>query len=123
MTKTALILFAHGARHPEWAETLNRLCRAVRARLSDARVEPAYLEFMAPSLEDCAAGLIAEGFARIVVIPMFLAQGGHLKEDLPKILAGLRTAHPQVSFELTGPIGEAEAVVQAMAAHVVTLAD
>ena len=52
---------------------------------------------------------------------MFLAQGGHLKEDLPKLLDELRLAHPQVTFELTGPIGEAEAVIQAMAAHVSTL--
>ena len=121
MTSNALILFAHGARFPEWAETLHRLCAAVRTRLPAARVEPAFLEFMAPSLQDCTESLIAEGFGRIVVVPMFLAQGGHLKEDLPKLLDELRQAHPGVVFELTGPIGEAEAVIQAMAAHVSTL--
>lgn len=118
MAETALILFAHGARFPEWAMTLNRVCQAVRGRVPDIRVEPAFLEFMSPSLQDCAESLIAEGFERIVVVPMFLAQGGHLKEDLPKLLDVLRRDHPQVTFSLTGPIGEAESVVQAMAAHV-----
>ena len=121
MTSNALILFAHGARFPEWADTLHRLCAAVRTRLPAGRVAPAFLEFMAPSLPDCVGTLVAEGFRRIVVVPMFLAQGGHLKEDLPKLLDELRLAHPQVTFELTGPIGEAEAVIQAMAAHVSTL--
>ena len=121
MTSNALILFAHGARFPEWADTLHRLCAAVRTRMPAVRVEPAFLEFMAPSLPDCVGTLVAEGFRRIVVVPMFLAQGGHLKEDLPKLLDELRLAHPQVTFELTGPIGEAEAVIQAMAAHVSTL--
>ena len=121
MTSNALILFAHGARFPEWADTLHRLCAAVRALMPAVRVEPAFLEFMAPSLPDCVGALVDEGFQRIVVVPMFLAQGGHLKEDLPKLLDELRLAHPQVTFELTGPIGEAEAVIQAMATHVSTL--
>ena len=123
MAATALILFAHGARFPEWAMTLNRVCEAVRARMPEARVEPAFLEFMAPTLQDCAKSLIADGFERIVVVPMFLAQGGHLKEDLPKLLEALRGEYPGISFDLTGPIGEAESVVQAMAAHVQSLAD
>ena len=121
MTSSALILFAHGARFPEWADTLHRLCAAVRTRLPGARVEPAFLEFMTPSLPDCVNTLVNEGYGRIVVVPMFLAQGGHLKEDLPKLLDELRKAYPQATFELTGPIGEAEAVIKAMAAHVSTL--
>lgn len=118
MTSTALILFAHGARFPEWADTLHRVCQAVRNRSPETRVEPAFLEFMEPSLRGCAESLIAEGFQRIVVVPVFLAQGGHLKEDLPKLLEALRQDYPQVTLDLTGPIGEAESVVQAMAAHV-----
>jgi sirohydrochlorin cobaltochelatase len=122
MTQTALILFAHGARFPEWASTLNRVCDAVRTQMSGSRVEPAFLEFMAPTLKECATKLVAEGFQRLVVVPMFLAQGGHLKEDLPKLLDELRHEYPRITFELSGPIGEAESVVQAMAQHVLTLA-
>lgn len=112
----ALILFGHGARDAAWAEPLRRVQAAVRVADPAARVELAFLEFIAPTLPDCAAALVAEGFRRIVVLPMFIAQGGHLKRELPEIVAALRVHHPAVEFELAGAVGETDAVIQAMAA-------
>lgn len=119
--KKALILIAHGARDPEWAVPLRRVHAAVQAQRPNQRVELAFLDFMHPDLHESARSLIAEGFAQIVVVPLFLAQGGHLKNDIPQALDELRVQNPQVSFELTGPVGEAESVVQAMAAYVLSL--
>lgn len=111
----ALIVFAHGSRDPAWAEPIRRVQAAIRALDPAVRVEVAYLEFIAPSLADCAAALAAEGFRRIVVLPMFIAQGGHLKRDVPEILAGLRARHPAVRFELATAVGEIDTVIRAMA--------
>ena len=122
MPKTALILFAHGARDPEWASPLRRIRTAILARSPDLRVELAFLEFMAPNLRVCTATLVDDGFERIVIVPMFIAQGGHVKNDLPLIIDELRRANPQVAFELGAPIGEVESIVQAMAEHVLALA-
>ncbi len=119
---TALILFAHGARDPEWASPMRRVCAAVRAQAPALRVELAFLEFMAPELAPCAEALLAEGFTRIVVLPMFIARGGHLKNDVPLLLDDLRARYPQARFELASAVGEAEPIVQAMAAHVLALA-
>ena len=121
MNKTAMILFAHGSRDPEWASPLRRVCSAVLTQSPGMRVELAFLEFLTPSLQDCAASLVSEGFGRIVIVPMFIAQGGHLKNDLPLILNELRERDPQIVFELAGPVGEAESIVQAMATHVLGL--
>jgi sirohydrochlorin cobaltochelatase len=118
----ALILFAHGARDPEWADPMRRVCAACANRLP-MRVELAFLEFMKPELRDCAESLLAEGFERIIVLPMFIARGGHLKRDVPLLLDELRRSHPQAHFELAAAIGEAESVVQAMAGHALTLVD
>lgn len=118
----ALILFAHGARDPEWASPMRRVRAAVQAQSPGLRVELAFLEFIAPTLRDCAESLLAEGCGRIVVLPMFIAQGGHLKNDVPLLLEELRQLHPQARFELAGAVGEADSVVQAMAAHVLALA-
>lgn len=122
MSKTALILFAHGARDPEWASPMHRVCSAVRNRTPDLRVELAFLEFMLPNLRDCAESLLSEGFERLIVLPMFIAQGGHLKKDVPRLIEDLRQRHPQARFELACAVGEAESIVQAMAAHVLALA-
>ncbi|WP_428825655.1 sirohydrochlorin chelatase [Azonexus sp. IMCC34842] len=112
---TALILFAHGARDPEWASPMRRVQAAVRQRVAGIPVELAFLEFMAPTLPDCAAALVAGGADKVVVMPMFIARGGHLKNEVPAMLATLRLTYPAVEFVLGGAIGENEIVVQAMA--------
>ena len=112
---TAIILFAHGARDPEWANPLRRVQAAIRQRAGGVTVELAFLEFMAPTLPDCAAALVAGGASEIVVMPMFIAQGGHLKRDVPEIIDRLRSTHPEVRFSLGGAIGENEIVIKAMA--------
>jgi sirohydrochlorin cobaltochelatase len=113
---TALILFAHGARDPEWAAPMRRVQAILRQQRPGLRVELAFLEFMAPDLPACIAGLVADGATKILIMPMFIARGGHLKRDVPEMLARLRADWPAVDFVLAGVVGEHEAVVQAMAA-------
>ena len=102
--KTALILFAHGARDPEWANPMRRVQAAVRQRVTDIPVELAFLEF-----------LIEQGAQKVVILPMFIARGGHLKNEAPEMVAMLRSTYPNVEFSMSGAIGENEIVVQAMA--------
>ena len=111
----AVILFAHGARDPEWANPLRRVQAAMRGQAPDTVVELAFLEFMTPSLSECVATLAAKSVDRIVVMPMFIAQGGHLKRDVPHMLAQLKNDWPALSFTLAPAIGESERVIQAMA--------
>lgn len=113
--KTALILFAHGARDPEWASPMRRVQAAICASAPERPVELAFLEFMSPTLPECAAQVIAAGASRIVVLPMFIARGGHLKREVPEMLDALSLAYPNVDFLLGNAIGEHEIVVQAMA--------
>jgi sirohydrochlorin cobaltochelatase len=44
-----------------------------------------------------------------------MAQGGHLKNDLPKILDALRTEHPETKIELLPAIGEVASILDAIA--------
>jgi sirohydrochlorin cobaltochelatase len=112
---TAIILFAHGARDPEWANPLRRIQAVVRERVAEVPVELAFLEFIAPSLPESTAQLVAQGARKIVVLPMFIAQGGHLKRQVPEMLEVLRSTYPDVQFSLGAAVGENEIVVQAMA--------
>ncbi|MEF8729281.1 MAG: CbiX/SirB N-terminal domain-containing protein [Accumulibacter sp.] len=123
MPGTALILFAHGARDPEWARPMQRVCALLRQQAPGLRVELAFLEFMLPNLRDCAERLVADGVARVLVLPMFIARGGHLKRDVPLLLAELRRQHPGTTFELADAVGEAETVARAMASHALSLLD
>lgn len=113
--QSAIVLFGHGARDPEWAGPMRRIRDAVLARPEAPRTELAFLEFMAPTLPEAIAELAAGGARRIAVVPMFLAQGGHLKRDLPVLLDEARAAHPDCEIMLATAAGEAEPVVAAMA--------
>ena len=118
----AIVLFAHGARDPRWAEPFEAVAARVRAAAPDCRVALAFLELMAPTLGDAAAGLVDAGATRIDVVPLFLGTGGHLRQDLPPLVDALRAAHPAVDFHLHAAIGEHAVVVEAMAAAAVAAA-
>lgn len=112
----ALILFAHGARDREWAEPFRRLQAQIRALLPDAPVELAFLDLMQPDLEQAAGSLVAMGIGQICIVPVFLAQGSHLKRDLPVLVEGLRQRHPGCSFRVTPTLGEQPEIIAALAA-------
>ena len=112
--KTALVLFAHGARDPEWSAPFRRIRQNVAARCPGTTVELAYLEAMPPSLKEVLERLAKNGHGRIVIAPLFMAQGGHLKNDLPRLLEELRRVHPALVFDVLPPAGEVERVLNAM---------
>jgi sirohydrochlorin cobaltochelatase len=113
--KPALILFAHGARDPDWARPIRRVRDSVLASTPGACVEVAFLEFMEPDLAAASKALVAEGVDEITVVPLFIAAGGHLKKELPLMLDELRQCYPGVTFTLTPPVGESDALITAMA--------
>ena len=61
---TGLILFAHGARDPRWAEPFERLKRKVEAARPGMPVALAYLEIMEPDLMGATDALISAGTLR-----------------------------------------------------------
>ncbi|HOL36543.1 MAG: CbiX/SirB N-terminal domain-containing protein [Proteobacteria bacterium] len=115
----ALILFAHGARDPRWAAPFEAVAAAIGAARPALRVRLAYLECMAPNLPRAGAELVAAGARAVHVVPVFLGAGGHVREDVPRLLDALRRTHPQAAFTLHPAIGEIDAVVQAMARAIV----
>ena len=120
--KSALILFAHGARDAQWAEPFRAMQKAVSGKRPDLTVELAFLEIMQPSLADCIAGLAQGGHGRIVIAPLFLAQGGHLKQDLPRLLKELGAKHPQADISVLPPIGEVTELLDAISGWLVNSA-
>ena len=112
---SALILFAHGARDPRWAEPFLAIAERIRQADPARPIELAFLELMEPDLGAAARGLVAGGATRIDVVPLFLGMGGHLRHDLPPLVKSVRAALPGVEFRLHPAIGENEAVIAVVA--------
>ena len=114
----ALILFAHGARDPAWAGPVNAVAKSLRQLMPDLPICVAFLEFMNPSLEEAIATLVAAYPSRQIkvdILPFFIAQGGHLREDVPRLLENATQRHDGISLRLLPALGELPAVQSAMA--------
>lgn len=92
----AIVLFAHGARDPAWARPLDDIAAQLRAQAPELAVGVAFLELIEPSLEEELRRLVAGGIVTIDIAPIFWAAGGHVRKDLPALLAAFATTHPQV---------------------------
>jgi sirohydrochlorin cobaltochelatase len=123
MSKRALVLFAHGARDPRWAEPFQRLQTLVQTQSPDLTVTLAFLELMTPRLPELAAELITAGIDDVTVVPVFLGQGGHVMRDLPVIVDELKRSYPGVSFKIAGAVGEDAQVLNAMAKYCLSTLD
>jgi sirohydrochlorin cobaltochelatase len=118
MNEVAIILFAHGARDPEWAAPFGVIQRQLQAARPEAQVELAFQDFMTPTLDAAVAQVVARGARRAVLVPLFMAQGGHLKQDLPLLVGKIRERHPQLELQLLPAIGDAPEILQAITAWV-----
>ena len=116
-----LLLFAHGARDPRWALPFEDVARRIRVVRPGLALELAFLEFMAPDVLEAGRRLAAAGCRSVDVLPLFLGAGGHVRKDLPLLLDRLGAQFPAVQWRLQPAIGEAEAVVAAMAAEALRL--
>lgn len=118
--KRALVLFAHGARDPRWAEPFLRLQQIVQVREPDVTVSLAFLEFMTPRLPELMQQLVREGCAEVTVVPVFFGQGGHVLRDLPVMIDQLRIDYPNVSLNAVPAVGESAEVLNAIGEYCVS---
>ena len=121
MSNPVVILFAHGARDPAWAQPFQALRDALRVARPEGRVELAFLELMEPGLPDLVATLADEGVQVVVVVPVFLGRGGHLRRDFPVLLEAARARAPGVMVHDTPAVGELPAVIAAMSSAILSV--
>ena len=116
--RVGIIVFAHGSRDALWRDPVEAVGAAIargQSAQSNIGVRCAYLELCEPSLADAAASLIADGAQSLRIFPMFFGVGKHAREDLPELLAQLRSAHPEVPMILLPAAGEYAQVITLLA--------
>ena len=82
-------------------------------------VKVAFLELMQPSLIDPVAELHAQDIQHITLVPLFLARGGHLKQDIPRLMTDIQQLFPAVQIYTAPAIGEAPEILNGIAIWVI----
>jgi len=103
--KTALLLIAHGSRHPEANADLLQAVVELRRRGGYAIVEPCYLELAEPTIDEGGRRCVEQGAERVILLPYFLSAGVHVRRDLTEARRRLDEAFPAVQFLLAEPLG------------------
>lgn len=116
-----ILLFAHGARNPDWAKPIYAIREAIETMQPAARVECAFLEFIEPLLPAAIDRQVAAGCKEIIVIPIFMASTGHTQRELPLLLDAARARHPWLQLRLAAPIGEVDGVIAAIAQYALSV--
>ncbi|MGN0093734.1 MAG: sirohydrochlorin nickelochelatase [Methanobrevibacter sp.] len=85
--KTGILLLSHGSRLDEGEKVINAYKEFYLKNNPDAIVEVGFMEIRKPSIPEAFEALKAKGdLKKIIVVPVFVADGVHTKRDIPKIL-------------------------------------
>jgi len=117
MAQRSLVLFAHGARDPRWAEPFQRLQQLTQAQVPDVSVSLAFLELMEPRLPALVKDLVRDGCTEVTVVPVFFGQGGHVLRDLPVMIDQLKQDYPELAINAVDAVGENADVQNAIARY------
>ncbi len=116
MTNTKqLILLAHGSRDPRWQQPFEALTQQLQTQVGEAQVKLAYMEMASPTLMDIGKASIAEGITTFTILPLFMAAGGHVSKDIPRLANELKQADDNITVTVLPPVGEHPLIVDTMA--------
>jgi sirohydrochlorin cobaltochelatase len=99
-----VLIVGHGSRDPRANAEFEELVAAYRLMRPDLNIGHGYVEIANPSLSTSLRELARQN-ERVVVVPLFLFGGGHLKNDIPLALAQARHEHPDVQFSSARELG------------------
>lgn len=99
-----VILLGHGSRRAEANEEIRQISRMV-ADLNPGLYETAFLSFCSPNLAEAVVKLKQAGAVKIIITPIFLANGNHIALDIPEEIEGLKSDFPDVEFLVADHIG------------------
>jgi sirohydrochlorin ferrochelatase len=104
--RTGAILLYHGSSSPGAAVAERALAERIAAQGSDlVGTELSHLSGGDEELARAVVALLGRGANAIVVVPMFLAPGGHVQRDVPALVERARGKFPGVSISVSEIIG------------------
>ena len=112
VARPVLVAVAHGSRDPAALATALRLLDQVRALRPELDVRLAHLDLNEPRLDDVLAELPRSGRSGVVLVPLLLGRGFHVRIDIPGQLA--RHPHLDAVAAVAAPLGPHPLLAEAL---------
>jgi len=96
-----MLLVGHGSKLPYNKELIETTAAIIAGKTDEYLVKPGFMSINAPTVEEQLAAFRREDIDMLVVVPLFLARGIHIEQDIPRLLGlapGVRTGE----FQLNG---------------------
>ena len=113
-----VLVVGHGSRRKETEQILQTIVEMARDMLPEMPVEIAYMEFGERNIPTGLDSLTAVGVDEIAVVPYFLFDGMHIRQDIPQALEEYRQAHPNLSIKMGRPLGADKRLAEILAARI-----
>ena len=107
----AVLVVGHGTRKPSGQQQLKELVEQMRRIEPSWRMEASFLELAEPTIEQAIEGLAAQGFRRIVVVPILLFTAAHAKSDIPDAVTEVAAKCGITVVGQTPSLGTAQEVI------------
>lgn len=102
-----VLILGHGSRKASALDVIEITAKRVADALGEqVRVGVAYAELSEPDINQALEAMLRDGpLERLDIVPLFLAAGRHVREQIPEAVAALSKQHPDIDIQLTAHIG------------------
>ncbi len=101
MGKKGMLLVGHGSKLPYNKELIEMTAAIIAKKTDEYLVKPGFMSINTPTVEEQLEAFRREEIDMLVVVPLFLARGVHIEQDIPEIL-GLSPGARKGEFRLNG---------------------
>jgi sirohydrochlorin ferrochelatase len=101
-----ILIVDHGSQKREANEMLHGMANLIQTMAgTDVVVRCAHMELAEPTIAAGFADCVQGGATDITVFPYMLSPGRHSTSDIPRMVAAVASAYPNVSFSVTPAFG------------------
>lgn len=93
MQQLGVVILGHGSRAGEANRGMLEVVDQVKELTGLEVVEPAFLQLSDPGLPLAVERAVERGATRVVVVPLFLFNGVHVQQDIPRVMIELTAAY------------------------------
>lgn len=99
MGNIGILLVGHGSKKEYNKDLISKTAALIAERHPEYMVRSGFMEFSQPTIPEALDQFRTENIESLVVVPLFLARGVHIDEDIPGLL-NLQNGQKKGTFKL-----------------------